>query len=260
MSERASSPELRAVDPSNPSRVACFGGFTLIELLVSVALIALLAGLLLPSLIKSSQLADSTRCLAHLRQVGLASQLYWDDHGGRAFTERSIRTNNGWTYWFGWLADGSEGLRKFDPSPSPLWPYLQNQKIGICPALNRSATDFKSKAQGAAYGFGYNLLVGTRGESGIRISTLQAPSDLVVFADCAQINDFQLPATPDKPLLEEFYYFDLTTPTIHFRHREKAQCWFADGHLAGEIPRSNSLDTRLPLHILGLLRENQIRP
>jgi prepilin-type N-terminal cleavage/methylation domain-containing protein/prepilin-type processing-associated H-X9-DG protein len=234
--------------------------FTLVELLVVIALIALLAALLLPALGRSRQSADASRCLSNLRQLGLATQLYWDDHGGRAFPDRTVRTNSGWIYWFGWLADGVEGERDFDPTRGALWPYLQARGVSVCPALDRSAAGFKSKARGAAFGFGYNRLVGTRTEAGIRLATVRNPSGLAILADCAQVNDFQPPASPENPMLEEFYYFDATDPTVHFRHRGRAQAWFADGHATGERPGPAPLDTRLPRQILGRLPDESVIP
>jgi prepilin-type N-terminal cleavage/methylation domain-containing protein len=53
--------------------------FTLVELLVSIAVIAVLASLLLPSLARSKSKAKRSQCQSNLGQIGLASMMYSDD-------------------------------------------------------------------------------------------------------------------------------------------------------------------------------------
>jgi len=223
---------------------------------VVITLIAVVAALLLPALGRGKALARRIKCFSNLRQLGLAAQMYWDENNGNAFRYRGVATNGGDIYWFGWLSRGSEGKRAFDPSCGALFPYLGGRGVEVCPALDYSLQQFKLKASGAAYGYGYNLcLSGPLDQPPVSINKIDHPTETVVFADAAQINTFQPPASLDRPMLEEFYYVTTNEPTAHFRHAQKASAVFCDGHVDREKPVPTSIDKRLGGQLIGRIRD-----
>jgi len=231
--------------------------FTLIELLVVIAIMVILVAMLLPALSRGRASAQRLACAGHLRQLGLATQMYWDDNANACFRYTSGFVNGGQVFWFGWLGPGAEGTRPFDATQGALFAYLKGRGAEICPTLNNVMAQFKLKATGAAYGYGYNLALSTPpSQPPVRSARIPHPTDTVLLADAAQVNTFQAPASPENPMLEEFYYVSANPEeaTAHFRHDQKGNVLFGDNHLALERPVPASLDQNLPAQFVGRLR------
>jgi prepilin-type processing-associated H-X9-DG protein len=137
--------------------------------------------------------------------------------------------------------------------------------VRLCPSLDYALAQFKLKATNEVFSYGYNFYLSTSGgKPPINVAKLHQPAQTALFADAAQVNNFEPPATSANPMLEEFYYLSLQTnyssplnyPNGHFRHAQKANVIFCDGHAGVETFVSGSIDPRLPSQFVGQLPTN----
>lgn len=220
-------------------------GYSLVELLVVVGILGVLIGVGVPVVWKMFS-AASTAVAAHtMRQLSVASQLYLADHDNRFWQYREA-DREGVHWWFGfepWTSvTAAEGERELDLERGPLGPFIASapgrQKD---PSFFASGPAFKPKFRNCHFPYGYNWML-----QGRHLMSLADPGNTVVFATSAQVNTFQRPASPEHPMLEEFYLIDSRETTVHFRCGGKAMVVFADGSI-GLLPMDESTrDARMP--------------
>ncbi|MBX3732186.1 MAG: prepilin-type N-terminal cleavage/methylation domain-containing protein [Verrucomicrobiae bacterium] len=141
-------------------------GFTLVELLVVVAVIALLAGLLLPALIGARQKAGAVACVNNLRQLTLAWLLYAPDC--RDWMSPS-ETSTGephlprWVegYYLGIMsdADAANTDQLLAPGPGHLGPYLREARVFRCPDDHSRANLVKNRGARRSRSYSMNNFI-----------------------------------------------------------------------------------------------------
>lgn len=119
-------------------------GFTLIELLVVIAIIAILAAILFPVFAQAKERARTVKCIANIKQLGIAFVQSCADYNG--FMPSLSSTVAGHTPdW-----SGSPGVgQQVKHEDGQLWNYTKNHEIYTCP------TDFGIAA--GAKGTGWYL-------------------------------------------------------------------------------------------------------
>jgi prepilin-type N-terminal cleavage/methylation domain-containing protein/prepilin-type processing-associated H-X9-DG protein len=179
-------------------------GFTLIELLVVIAIIAILASLLLATLGRARESADSTYCKNNLRQWGIACRLYVDDGGQYPLTFGPAALAGAPAPDRNWYSL----LTPYTGAPKISWviyPHdeglIPNNSIQICPGYARIWPKTKTKIIGS---YGYNELgvafdmslearLGLGGDlapgsgpfdyRGVKDDQVAAPSDMIAIGD-----------------------------------------------------------------------------
>ncbi|MEM9167823.1 MAG: prepilin-type N-terminal cleavage/methylation domain-containing protein [Planctomycetota bacterium] len=274
------------------ARAACIRGrrgFTLIELLVVIAIIALLIGILLPSLGRARETGRSVVCASNQRQFGVAFEGYGSDNRDRlpphSFADPDLVSPTGlMNAKRAWCVAEVAGSPEQVFLASSLGPYLEGvAQIGGCPSWD-PPDDFldliyssPASVQLPPIDYAYNgRMLGVPsprfGPSrwiGFQRSQLRSPSETILVTDHAIVTsgfsdelifslEFELqPPVADSYSLRSGSGPDSSAATVHGRHSTQANALWADGHVSGEPVRLEESDATERRLLVGDIYEGE---
>jgi len=192
-------------------------GFTLIELLVVIAIIGVIAAFLVPAFGRAREGARTAMCVNNLRQIGLAMQMYIDEHDFK-FVPLYVP---GGTTWYNLLE-----------------PYIDNRNVFRCPDFKNH--DYYDPWNHFSYAFNYiglNDVSGGEWLVGIDISKVISSSQCIMVGDGG---------TNASPPSYSFYNF-LEDSGLRKRHSTGINILFVDGHVkwhpVSNIPMTRGIES-----------------
>lgn len=199
-------------------------GFTLIELLVTIAIIALLAGILFPVFARARETARSANCQSNLKQFGTACLIYAQD-------------------WDDYLPISSTDFKLWDYQLMPyihydIANYLTRRDFSIfhCPSGKDSPSCFGYRRRGYAY----NEYIAVNYKETAVLTSIETPSNTVLMTDSV----FNSSTNEEGFTIMRIVHGPFVGPNyikfFSYRHFDRANVLFADGHVKSCVKGSYS--------------------
>ncbi len=226
-------------------KVGIYQAFTLIELLVVIAIIALLLGIIVPSLKNAKRYATIAACLSNEKGNCRAWLMYAGENdsrmpGGAITWGRRLNgvNNNEPPIWV-WppcsmdLATGLGGRndnptieeRKKGLEQGSLFPYLENPDVFHCPADNEWVSVWPYRYRG--YSMPGGLAVYDIDDDFVRTTEIRSPGHKYIFVEedyDGRSHNFNHNAWDFEPWDDDFH------DVLALFHNDSSTFGFADGH------------------------------
>ena len=198
---------------------SCLRAFTLVELLVVIGIIAILIGLLLPTITSAREQSKSVQCLSNLRQFALAANNSVILNGGSY--PLAYYKSDSWDY----------SIVNTKLAAGLLWMGKTDVRVQQCPSF-----DGKGNIPLATFtGYNYNTSyiggeqVGTTVRAPAKANQVRRPSETALFGDAEYsggANRYMRSPffAPGEPAVARW------SGTQAFRHRGRTNVAFCDGH------------------------------
>ncbi len=216
--------------------------FTLIELLVVIAIIAILASMLLPALSKARQKANAIVCAGNLRQISYITQSYMNDHNSLLMINNTdIHADAGWLYhleYAGYVPTEKKSASK----------VADKKYFFLCPL--HPCTSIVAAANFNRYKVSYGLLTITTAPHYYKLmkvytsagnsrfynmDKVSKPAEYFLVGDSYQMDGAY--ANNQRSTLLIINNASAGSAGVpHFRHGNRSNLLYADGHVEAVAP------------------------